>query len=99
MYNLELEWIVGCIRIGGPDYHGKHTQGGAKYDFVVSVLRKGDEAFLYGAAGQFDRAMYRLIKERLTEQGVKLITWEKLNNEKARSFAVETEASRPGREL
>jgi hypothetical protein len=87
---LDLDWTVGLIRIGGTEFVG--PEPGTRYDFVVSVFRKGDEAYLFGAHGKFTRQMFTLIKHSLRDQGVKKVTYERLNTETARTREIDTHA-------
>jgi hypothetical protein len=75
-----IEWTQGTIR-------GGHNclEFGAPYTFVVSVIRKGDEAYLYGLCmkdeKRFGKAEYKAIKQVLILGGIKKVTWERKNNE------------------
>lgn len=85
---LELDWVVGTIRIGGDNFKG--AQPGTRYDFVCSVIRKGDEAYLYAAHGTLNREVFTKIKHALRDIGVLRITYERLNTEKLRQREVMT---------
>lgn len=74
--NAGLEYLVAVIR-AGPEY----KTHGDPYTFVASVLFKGDEAFILGAVGEYNRETYRQIKKLLVDiHGVKKLNWEKRNN-------------------
>jgi hypothetical protein len=71
-----LEYLVAVIR-AGPEYKSY----GNEYTFVCTVLFKGDEAFILGAVGEYNRETYRQIKKALVDiHGCKKIHWEKKNN-------------------
>jgi hypothetical protein len=91
---LELDWVVGVIRIGAEDEF-KGAEPGTRYRFVCSVMRKQDEAYLYGAHGTIDRAAYKLIYKTLKDAGCSKIVYERLNTEKqrVREFSTEGELS------
>lgn len=84
---VDLEWSQGVIRCGGDAFLGPVP--GTRYDFVVSIFKKGSEAYLYGGCGQFSKAAYREIVRVLKASGIKQVTWERLNMEKARRAQVE----------
>lgn len=46
-------------------------EGRAGYDIIVSVVLAGDEAWLYGLRGEFNRRAYREIERWLLGQGVR----------------------------
>ena len=84
---VDLEWSQGIIRCGGDGFLGPVP--GTKYDFVVSVWRRGDEAYLYGGCGQFSRRAYKEIVQVLKASGIRRVSWERLNTESARLAQVE----------
>lgn len=86
--NTTFDWVVGIIR-SGDETKFKGPTTGTQYQFAVSVMREGDEAFLYGAAGEFNRAMYKSIVQTLRAQGIKTVRWERLNLETERPRKVD----------
>lgn len=86
--HITTDWVVGVIRVGSADtFRGPVPN--TKYDFVVSIIREGDSAFLYGAAGEFNRAMYKKIVEALRAQGIYKVRWERLNTDRPRAIEVD----------
>ncbi len=68
-----VEWTHGVLRAGGG-----FDEFGDPYDFVCTVIRRGDEAEMIGAAGQFSKQTYESIKTVLAEEGVTKVHWDRL---------------------
>lgn len=70
----EVEWILGVIRAG--KNFKKH---GDPYEFVCTVMRENDRAFLLAAGGTFTKETYKAIEQLLRQMGITVIRWDKKN--------------------
>lgn len=87
---VDLNWVIGVIR-AGDEATFLGPEAGTSYEFVCSVMIKGDEAYLYGAHGKLNRAVYKEIYKILKSHGVSTITYERLNTEKLREREISTQ--------
>lgn len=70
----DVEWVVGVIR-AGPDFQ-RH---GDPYEFVVTIMKENDKAFLMAASGIFTKETYDAIKQLVASLGIKEVKWDKKN--------------------
>lgn len=79
MTSAFIEWTQGLIR-GGENCF----EFGAPYTFVLSVIRQGDEAYLYGLCmkdkTRFTSKEWDAIKAILIGHNFKTARWERKNN-------------------
>lgn len=68
-----LEWTSGVIRAGR-----EFEKYGDPYEFACTVLRIGDTAYIFGAAGEFSRKTYEAIREELKSHGIAHVEWSRL---------------------
>jgi len=71
---VKLEVVLGIIR-SGPEF----KEHGDPYDFSCVITFEGKRAFIRAAVGNYNRQIYRDIKELLTGMGVIDVVWEKAN--------------------
>lgn len=73
----KLETVIAVIR-SGPEF----KEYGDPYSFSCVVTFEGKRAHIRAAVGEYNRTVYREIKEILTDLGIVDVEWEKLNNSK-----------------
>ena len=71
---VSLEVVIGIIR-SGPEFKAH----GDPYDFSCVITFEGKRAFIRAAVGNYNRQIYRDIKELLSGMGVIDVVWEKAN--------------------
>jgi hypothetical protein len=87
-YHVEIEPICFVIRIGqSSKFYG--PKANTKYEFVCTLLKFEDSAFLMAAHGEFTREMYKRLKKELDILGIKNVQWTKLNTQKKRKIKKE----------
>jgi len=73
----KMEIVLGVIRSG--PYFENH---GDPYDFSCVVTFEGTRAYIRAAVGNYNRQVYKDIKELLNGMGIIDVEWDKLNNSK-----------------
>jgi hypothetical protein len=72
--SVVIEWNIGVVR-GGPGTE----KFGDPYNFVCTIIRTGDDAYIMAACGEFNTDIYRSIASELKKIGVKNVTWDRKN--------------------
>lgn len=80
---VSFECVLGVIR-SGPEF----KTHGDPYDFSCVVTFQGNKAYIRAAVGNFNKKVYREIKELLESMNITEVEWDKLNIKK-RSFKKE----------